>query len=57
MNQLSLQKLAEEWIQQIEKTKKLNKQSKHAVISFAIWIDNVIRNEEKKEDLKHDQEN
>ena len=57
MNEL-VSEVAREWIEQVEKRqKKLNKQAKQAVLSFAIWMDTVIYNEEKRKEKKHDTEN
>ena len=50
-------KAAREWIDHVEKTKKLNKLARRSVLSFAIWLDSIIRSEERKEEMKHDKEN
>lgn len=57
ITETSLYKIAQEWVVQIEKTKKLNKQARHAVLSFAIWFDNVVRNEQAIEDREKEHEN
>lgn len=41
---------AQEWIKEIETQRKLNKEAKRAVISFAMWLDKLIDSEEKKEE-------
>ena len=48
---------AQEWIKQIESKKKLNKEAKRAVVSFAIWLDSIIDSQELQKEVKHDKEN
>lgn len=53
----SVLKTAQEWIVQIEMQKKLNKQAKSAVISFAIWLDNLIIHQETRKEIENGKEN
>jgi hypothetical protein len=57
MNQQPFQTAAKEWIGQIEKQRKLSKLARRSVLSFAIWMDEMIRNQELKEEMEHGKEN
>ena len=50
----SVEHAAREWIKEIEKKKKLNKEARRAVISFAFWLDEMINREEMKEELENE---
>lgn len=41
------------WIGKLEKTRKLTKHQRQAVIAFSMWLDEVIRQEEVKERMEH----
>lgn len=48
---------AKHWIEQISKKRKLTKNQRHAVMAFAMWMDEVIRQQELQERIQHGKEN
>lgn len=49
--------IAKQWIEEVSKKQKLTKHQKSAVISFALWADMVIRDDELRKELKNGEEN
>jgi len=48
---------ATEWITEVEKKKKLNKEARRAVISFAMWLDHMMSRQQESEDKENDETN
>lgn len=48
---------AKTWIEQISKTHKLTKAVKRAVLSFGMWMDELIRKQDEAERIKNGKEN
>jgi len=57
MNEQPFYTAAKTWLENIEKKTKLNKKMRRAVMSFALWLDLMIRQQDKIEENKHDKEN
>lgn len=48
---------AEEWLKETQKTIKLNKHQRRAVLAFAYWLDDLIQKQEIEEEVKRGKEN
>lgn len=48
---------AKTWLDQISKTHKLTKAVRRAVLSFGMWMDELLRKQDEAERRKHGQKN